>query len=76
MEQESRLQNSDEEMVLEQVLELLKQHSRFVDYTSRKAKMGYSDSSHFTRAFKRQMNMTPDSTEKSTANVGKQQSYK
>ncbi|OQQ07165.1 AraC family transcriptional regulator [Vibrio splendidus] len=46
-----------EEMVLEQVLELLKQSG--LSITQVGAKMGYSDSSHFTRAFKRQMNMTP-----------------
>ncbi|MEZ9351183.1 helix-turn-helix transcriptional regulator [Vibrio splendidus] len=46
-----------EEMVLEQVLELLKQSD--LSITQVGAKMGYSDSSHFTRAFKRQMNMTP-----------------
>ena len=46
-----------EEMVLEQVLELLKQSDLSVTQVG--AKMGYSDSSHFTRAFKRQMNMTP-----------------
>ena len=46
-----------EEMVLEQVLELLKQPE--LSITQVGAKMGYSDSSHFTRAFKRQMNMTP-----------------
>ncbi|MBY7729619.1 helix-turn-helix transcriptional regulator [Vibrio splendidus] len=46
-----------EEMVLEQVLELLKQPD--LSITQVGAKMGYSDSSHFTRAFKRQMNMTP-----------------
>lgn len=46
-----------EEMVLEQVLDLLKQPD--LSITQVGAKMGYSDSSHFTRAFKRQMNMTP-----------------
>ncbi|WP_372385806.1 helix-turn-helix domain-containing protein [Vibrio sp. BS-M-Sm-2] len=46
-----------EEMVLDQVLELLKQPD--LSITQVGAKMGYSDSSHFTRAFKRQMNMTP-----------------
>ena len=46
-----------EEMVLEQVLELLKKSD--LSITQVGAKMGYSDSSHFTRAFKRQMNMTP-----------------
>ncbi|WP_345772756.1 helix-turn-helix transcriptional regulator [Vibrio sp. Isolate31] len=46
-----------EEMVLEQVLELLKQPD--LSITQVGAQMGYSDSSHFTRAFKRQMNMTP-----------------
>nr|WP_241902761.1 MULTISPECIES: helix-turn-helix transcriptional regulator [unclassified Vibrio] len=46
-----------EELVLEQVLELLKQPD--LSITQVGAKMGYSDSSHFTRAFKRQMNMTP-----------------
>nr|WP_244267516.1 helix-turn-helix transcriptional regulator [Vibrio splendidus] len=46
-----------EEMVLVQVLELLKQPD--LSITQVGAKMGYSDSSHFTRAFKRQMNMTP-----------------
>lgn len=61
-----------EEMVLEQVLELLKQPD--LSITQVGAKMGYSDSSHFTRAFKRQMNMTPRQYRKSTANVGKQQS--
>ena len=46
-----------EEMVLEQTLYLL-QHSS-LSITEIGAKMGYSDSSHFTRAFKRQMKMTP-----------------
>jgi AraC-like DNA-binding protein len=46
-----------EEMVLEQTLFLL-EHSD-LSITDIGAKMGYSDSSHFTRAFKRQMKMTP-----------------
>nr|WP_253649289.1 helix-turn-helix transcriptional regulator [Vibrio splendidus] len=46
-----------EEMVLEQVLELLTESD--LSITQIGTKMGYADSSHFTRAFKRQMNMTP-----------------
>ncbi len=55
-----------EEMVLEQVLELLKQPD--LSITQVGAKMGYSDSSHFTRAFKRQMNMTPKQYRKEHCN--------
>ncbi|WP_285464999.1 helix-turn-helix domain-containing protein [Vibrio sp. D420a] len=46
-----------EEMMLEQTLFLL-EHSD-LSITDIGAQMGYSDSSHFTRAFKRQMKMTP-----------------
>ena len=46
-----------EEMVLEQTLDLLKCPS--LKITSIAIRMGYSDAAHFTRAFKRQMNMTP-----------------
>ncbi|WP_083994595.1 helix-turn-helix domain-containing protein [Vibrio atlanticus] len=46
-----------EEMVFEQVLELLTESD--LSITQVGTKMGYADSSHFTRAFKRQMNMTP-----------------
>ncbi|WP_114635763.1 helix-turn-helix domain-containing protein [Vibrio splendidus] len=46
-----------EDMVLEQVLELLTESD--LSITQVGTKMGYADSSHFTRAFKRQMNMTP-----------------
>ena len=52
-----------EDMVLEQTLELLKYSD--LSITSIGSKMGYSDSSHFTRAFKRQMNMTPRQYRKS-----------
>lgn len=55
-----------EEMVLELVLELLKQPD--LSITQIGAKMGYSDSSHFTRAFKRQMNMTPKQYRKEHCN--------
>ncbi|GIU18788.1 hypothetical protein TUM3792_15370 [Shewanella sp. MBTL60-007] len=46
-----------EEMVLDQTLDLLKCPS--LKITSIAIRMGYSDAAHFTRAFKRQMNMTP-----------------
>lgn len=46
-----------EEMVLEQTLDLLKCPS--LKITSIAIRMGYSDAAHFTRAFKRQMSMTP-----------------
>ncbi|MFM2590171.1 helix-turn-helix domain-containing protein [Vibrio sp. TBV020] len=46
-----------EEMVLEQMTELLKCDT--LPITMIATKMGYSDSAHFTRAFKRLMNMTP-----------------
>ncbi|ABV88332.1 helix-turn-helix domain-containing protein [Shewanella pealeana] len=46
-----------EEMVLEQTLDLLKCPS--LKITSIAIRMGYSDAAHFTRAFKRQMQMTP-----------------
>ena len=52
-----------EDIVLEQTLELLKYSD--LSITSIGSKMGYSDSSHFTRAFKRQMNMTPRQYRKS-----------
>ncbi|MCL1138473.1 helix-turn-helix domain-containing protein [Shewanella pneumatophori] len=46
-----------EQMVLEQTLDLLKCPS--LKITAIAIRMGYSDAAHFTRAFKRQMNMTP-----------------
>ncbi|MGR5126403.1 helix-turn-helix domain-containing protein [Photobacterium swingsii] len=46
-----------EEMVFEQIIELIC-HSD-LSLTEIAGKMGYSDSAHFTRAFKRQMKMTP-----------------
>lgn len=46
-----------ESMVLEQCLDLLKCQS--IHITRIASKMGYSDAAHFTRAFKRQMQMTP-----------------
>lgn len=46
-----------ESMVLEQMTELLK--CDMLRITEVATKMGYSDSAHFTRAFKRLMNMTP-----------------
>jgi len=59
-----------EQMVLEQILQLLKCET--VPITVIAAKMGYSDSGHFTRAFKRLMNMTPRQYRKNLAHeVGK-----
>lgn len=52
-----------EQMVLEQILQLLKCET--LPITVIAAKMGYSDSGHFTRAFKRLMNMTPRQYRKS-----------
>ncbi|WP_295890753.1 helix-turn-helix transcriptional regulator [uncultured Vibrio sp.] len=46
-----------EQLVLEQSLQLLKCDQ--VPITDVASKMGYSDSAHFTRAFKRLMHMTP-----------------
>lgn len=46
-----------EDMVLEETLKLL--HNPELTITTIASKMGYSDSAHFTRAFKRQMKMTP-----------------
>ncbi|GAL09623.1 transcriptional regulator AraC family [Vibrio astriarenae] len=45
-------------MVLEETLKLL--HNPEFTITTIASKMGYSDSAHFTRAFKRQMKMTPE----------------
>ncbi|GIC76632.1 AraC family transcriptional regulator [Moritella sp. F3] len=46
-----------ENICLEQTLDLLSE--RNLSITLIASKMGYSDSAHFTRAFKRQMQMTP-----------------
>ncbi|OAN11695.1 AraC family transcriptional regulator [Photobacterium jeanii] len=46
-----------EQMVLEHALTMLKTSSHPI--TAIAIKLGYSDSAHFTRAFKRQMKMTP-----------------
>ena len=46
-----------EEMVLEQIIDLI--CNTDLSLTNIASKMGYTDSAHFTRAFKRQMQMTP-----------------
>ncbi|MBW3697754.1 AraC family transcriptional regulator [Vibrio sp. T187] len=52
-----------ESMVLEQMIELIKCDS--LPITVIAARMGYSDSAHFTRAFKRLTHMTPSQYRKS-----------
>lgn len=56
-----------EEMLLEQILLLLKGSN--LSITEIAAKMGYSDSAHFTRAFKRQMQQTPRQYRKQHSNL-------
>ncbi|WP_017220274.1 helix-turn-helix domain-containing protein [Moritella dasanensis] len=46
-----------EGIILDQILELLSEFDLSITLIA--SKMGYSDSAHFTRAFKRQMQMTP-----------------
>ncbi|GIU13283.1 MULTISPECIES: AraC family transcriptional regulator [unclassified Shewanella] len=53
-----------EQMVLAQTLDLLKCPS--LKITSIAIRMGYSDAAHFTRAFKRQMKMTPSQFRRQT----------
>ncbi|MEZ9233347.1 helix-turn-helix domain-containing protein [Vibrio amylolyticus] len=55
-----------EQLMLEQILELLKCDQ--LPITDVASKMGYSDSAHFTRAFKRLMHMTPKEYKKKLKN--------